>query len=144
MRVRAYTLPPAPTRKSETLDMLLKVRVTLELLKLCPGLLSRVSPRVINTNFQYAVGLRQARDAPREKQPYVTACIMLHELHQDGHLENANLNRPGRQALRETQDYYRKLHEARHQCVVDEIMERSGLSTQGSILHEVQEPHGTG
>jgi hypothetical protein len=118
--------------------MLLKVRSTVELLKLCPGILSRVNPRVINTDFQYAISLRRVGDTPREKQPYVIACIMLHELHEHGHLSNATLSRAGRQALCETQDYYRKLHEARHQCVLDDIRERSGLNTQGSILDETR------
>jgi hypothetical protein len=124
--------------------MLLKVRSTLELLKLCPGILSRVNPRMINTEFQYAIGLRRVRDAPREEQPYITACIMLHELHEHSQLSNASLSRAGRQALGETRDYYRKLHEARHQCVLDDIRERSGLNTQGSILDEIREHHGTG
>ena len=124
--------------ESGTQNMLLKVRSTLELLKLCPGILSRVNPRVINTDFQYATSLRRVRDAPRDKQPYVTACIMLHELYEHGHLSNVNLSRAGRRALDETQDYYRKLHEARHQCVLDEIRERSGLAIQGSILDEIR------
>lgn len=124
--------------------MLLKLRSTLELLKLCPGILSRVSPRVINTDFQHAIGLRRVRDAARDEQPYVIACIMLHELHEHGHLSSANLSTAGTQALREAREYYRKLDEARHQCVLDEIRERSGLSTQNSILHEIREHHGTG
>jgi len=122
--------------------MLLQVRSTLELLKLCHGILSRVSPRVIKTDLQYAVGMRRVREAPREKQPYVAASIMLHELNENGHLGNATLSRAGRRALRETQDYYRKLHEAHHQCVQDEIIERSGLSTQGCVLREIREQHG--
>jgi len=124
--------------------MLLKVRAALELLKLCPGILSRVNPRVINTDFQYVIGLRRVRDAPREKQPYVTACMILHELNECGHLSNVTLSRAGRQALGDTRDYYRKLREARHQCVLDEIRERSGLRTQGSILDEIREHHATG
>jgi len=124
--------------------MLLKLRSTLELLKLCPGILSRVSPRVINTEFQYAIGLRRVRDAARDEQPYVTACIMLHELHEHGHLSNTNLSTAGTRALCETREYYRKLDEARHQCVLDEIRERSGLSTHNSILQEIREHHGTG
>ncbi len=95
--------------------MLLQVRSTLEQLKLCPAILSRVRPRVIKTDFQYAIGLRRFRDVPREKQPYVAACFMLHEPHEYGYLSHVTLSRAGRQALRETQYYYRKLHEARHQ-----------------------------
>jgi len=125
-------------------DMLLKLRSTLKLLKLCPGILSRVKPGVINTDFQYAIGLRRVREAPREKQPYLAACIMLHELHENGHLDKATLGRAGRQALYETQDYYRKLHQEHHQCVLDEVRERSGLSIHGSILNVVREHHGTG
>jgi hypothetical protein len=130
--------------ESGTQNMLLKVRATLELLKLCPGILSRVNPRVINTDFQYAIGLRVVRDAPREQQPYVTACMILHELNECGRLGNVTLSRAGRKALGETRDYYRKLREARHQCVLDEIRERSGLRTQGSILDEIREHHATG
>jgi len=124
--------------------MLLKVRSTLELLKLCPAILSRVSPRVINTDFQYATGLRRVRDAPKARQAYVIACFMLHELHEHGHLSHISLSRAGEKALRETQSYYRKLHEARHQCVQDEIRERSALNTQISILDEVREHRGAG
>jgi hypothetical protein len=124
--------------------MLLKLRVTLELLKLCPGILSLVSPRVINTDFRYAAGLRRVRDTPRERQAYATACCILHELHEQGHLSLHNLSRAGEEALHETRDYYRKLHEARHQSVLDEIRERSGLNAQGSVLDEIREHHGTG
>lgn len=124
--------------------MLLKLRSTLELLKLCPGILSRVSPRVINTDFQYAIGLRRVRDAARDAQPYITACIMLYELYENDRLGSANLSNAGKQALRETREYYRKLDEARHQSVLDDIRERSGLSTHNSILHEIREHHGTG
>jgi hypothetical protein len=129
------------TRKQ---NMLLKLRTTMELLKLCPGILSRVKPRVINTDYQYAIGLRRVREAPGEKQPYLVACIMLHELHENGHLDKARLGRGGRQALYEIQDYYRKLHQERHQCVLDEVRERSGLSTHSSILHVAGEHHGSG
>jgi len=124
--------------------MLLKLRSTLELLILCPGILSRISPRVINTDLQYAIGLRRVRDAVREEQHYVTACTMLHELHEHSHLRSADLSTAGLQALRKMQEYYRKLDEAHHQCVPDEISECSGLNTQDSILHEIREHHGTG
>jgi hypothetical protein len=119
-------------------DMLLKLRSTVELLKLCPGSLIRVKPRVINTDFKYAIGLRRVREAPREKQPYLAACIMLYELHGNGHLHKASLSRAGKQALNETRDYFRQLHQERHQSVLDEVRERSGLSSQSSILHVVQ------
>ncbi len=115
--------------------MLLKLRSKLELLKLCPGILTRVKPRVINTEFRYAIGLRRVRDASREEQPYLAACIMLYELHENGHLDKVGLGRAGKQALRETRDYFRKLHQERHQCVLDEVRERSGLSSSDSILH---------
>lgn len=134
----SHRLSMSLREESGTQNMLLKVRSTLELLKLCPGILSRVNPRVINTDFQYAISLRRVRDAPREKQAYVAACIMLHELHEHGHLSNVSLSRAGRRALEETQDYYRKLHEARHQSVLDEIRERSGLGIQSTILDEIR------
>jgi len=116
-------------------NMLLKLRSILELLKLCPAILTRVKPRVINTDFRYAIGLRRVRDAPREKQPYLAACIMLYELHENGHLDRASLGRAGKQALNEIQAYFRKLHQEHHQSVLDEVRERSGLSSQSSILH---------
>ena len=124
--------------------MLLKIRTTLELLKLCPGILSRVSPRVIKTDFRYAASLSRIRHAPRETQAYLAACIMLHELHEHDHLHKTTLNHAGRQALNEAEDYYRELHEARHRHVHDEVRERSGLNTQGSILQEIREQPGTG
>ena len=83
------------TRKQ---NMLLKLRTTMELLKLCPGILSRVKPRVLNIDFQYAVGLRRVTEANREKPRHLDACIMLHELHENGHLDKARL---GRADLRE-------------------------------------------
>lgn len=116
--------------------MLLKLRSILELLKLCPAIVTRVKPRVINTDFRYAIGLRRVRDAPREEQPYLAACIMLYELHENGHLGKASLGRAGKQALNEIQAYFRKLHQERHQSVLDEVRERSGLSSHSSILHE--------
>lgn len=125
-------------------NMLLKIRATLELLKFCPGILSRVSPRVINTDFHYAAGLGRVRNAPKEKQPYLAACIILHELHEHGHLHKATLSHAGRQALNEAQDYYRELHAARHRRVHDEVRERNGLNTHSSILQEIREHHGTG
>ena len=124
--------------------MLLKIRTTLELLKRCPGILSRVSPRVINTDFRYAASLSRIRRAPREKQAYLAACFMLYELHEHGHLHKTTLNHAGRQALNEVEDYYRELNEARHRRVHDEVRERSGLNTQGSILQEIREQPGTG
>ncbi|HYQ71301.1 MAG TPA: hypothetical protein VET88_05170 [Gammaproteobacteria bacterium] len=68
---------------------------------------------------------------------------MLHELHEHGHISRDNLSHAGRQALRGTQDYYRKQYEARHRHVLDEVMERSSLSAQGSILHEIRGQHVT-
>ena len=118
--------------------MLLKLRSTVELLKLCPGILTRVKPGVINTDFKYAVGLRRVREAPGENQPYLAACIMLYELHENGHLDKASLGRAGKQALNETREYFRQLHQERHQSVLDEVRERSGLSSESSILHVVQ------
>lgn len=119
-------------------NMLLKLRSILLLLKLCPGILTRVTLRVINADFKYAIGLRRVRDAPGEKQPYLAACIMLYELHENGHLDKAGLGRAGKQALHETQDYFRKLHQEHHQSVLDEVRERSGLSSHSSTLHVVR------
>lgn len=124
--------------RSRKPDMLLKLRSTVELLKLCPGILTRVKPGVINTDFKYAVGLRRVREAPRENQPYLAACIMLYELHENGHLDKASLGRAGKQALNETREYFRQLHQERHQSVLDEVRERSGLTSESSILHVVQ------
>lgn len=118
--------------------MLLKLKSTLQLLKLCPGILFRVKPRVINTDFRYAIGLRRVRDASRAKQPYLAACIVLYELHENGHLDKARLGRTAIQALHETRDYYRKLHQERHQTVLDEVRERSSLNNHSSILHVVR------
>ena len=123
--------------------MLLKIRSALELLKLCPGILSRVGLRGINTEFRYAAGLRRIRHAPREQQPYLNACIMLHELHEQGQIRKDELTFAGRLALRDTQDYYRKQYEARHRHVLDEVRARGSLNADDSILHEIREHTGT-
>ena len=135
---------PASSHGIHKQNMLLKLRATLELLKLCPGILSRVSPRVINTDFRYATGLSWIRKAPKDKQPYLAACIMLHELCEHDHIHTATLNPPGRQALNVALAYYRELHDTRHRHVHDEVRERSGLNTPGSILQEIHERQGTG